>query len=108
MREAMRGRMPEGVRARVDKQGFPSPVQTWFRGPFYDALQDTLGSAATRQRGIYNVDVIRRDLERQRRGEINVGNSLFNIGQFERWMSGVDAPPAPAAAADGRVPVGAA
>jgi asparagine synthase (glutamine-hydrolysing) len=86
-REAMRGRMPEGVRTRMDKMGFPSPVRSWFRGPFYEALQDMLGSAAVRERGIYNVATIRADLERHRRGTVDVGGALFNIGQFERWLS---------------------
>jgi asparagine synthase (glutamine-hydrolysing) len=101
LREALRGHIPEGVRTRIDKMGFPSPVQSWFRGPFYDALQDTLSSAATRERGIYNVDVIRADLERHRRGEVNIGNALFNVAQFERWMTlgQQDGPAAPNAAA---------
>lgn len=87
LREALRGHIPEGVRARLDKMGFPSPVQSWFRGPFYDALQDTLGSATMRERGIYNVEAIRADLERHRRGDATIGNALFNVAQFERWMA---------------------
>jgi asparagine synthase (glutamine-hydrolysing) len=101
LREALRGQIPEGVRTRIDKMGFPSPVQSWFRGPFHDALQDTLSSAATRERGIYDVRAIRADLERHRRGEITIGNALFNVAQFERWLAlpggAVVPPPSPVA-----------
>jgi asparagine synthase (glutamine-hydrolysing) len=86
LREALRGQIPEQVRSRLDKMGFPSPVQSWFRGPLYTALQDTLSSAATRERGIYDVSAVRGDLERHRRGEISVGNALFHVAQFERWL----------------------
>jgi hypothetical protein len=64
-------------------------------------LQDTLSSAATRERGIYDVRAIRADLERHRRGEITIGNALFNVAQFERWLAlpggAVVPPPSPVA-----------
>ena len=94
LREAMRGRIPEVVRARADKMGFPTSVNDWFRGAFYDALQDTLAGQAARTRGIYNIAAIRADLERHRRGEINIGAELFDLAQFERWIGRL----APAAA----------
>jgi asparagine synthase (glutamine-hydrolysing) len=86
LREAMRGRIPEIVRTRPDKMGFPTSVAQWFRGPFYDALQDALASEAARSRGIYNVPAIRADLERHRRGEVDFGAALFDVAQLERWL----------------------
>jgi len=86
LREAMRGRIPELVPTRADKMGFPTSVAQWFRGSFYDALQDTLASEAARARGIYNIPAIRADLERHRRGEVNFGAALFDVAQLERWL----------------------
>jgi asparagine synthase (glutamine-hydrolysing) len=86
LREAMRGRIPEIVRIRPDKMGFPTSVAQWFRGSFYDALQDTLASEAARTRGIYNIPAIRADLERHRRGEVDFGGALFDVAQLERWL----------------------
>ena len=86
LREAMRGRIPEIVRTRADKMGFPTSVAQWFRGTFYDALQDTLASEAARTREIYNIAAIRADLERHRRGELDVGAALFDVAQVERWL----------------------
>jgi asparagine synthase (glutamine-hydrolysing) len=82
----MRGRIPEVVRARVDKMGFPTPDSAWFRRELYEPMQDLLASRATAQRGLYRTDIIRADLERHRRGELNVGASLFNVAQMEIWL----------------------
>jgi asparagine synthase (glutamine-hydrolysing) len=108
MRQAMHGLIPEAVRTRVDKMGFPTPLAAWFRNGLYEPMQDTLASQAVRERGIYNVDAIRRDLERHRRGEVDAALGLFNVAQFERWLS-LDGSPDPQASAlpDGTPPVAA-
>jgi asparagine synthase (glutamine-hydrolysing) len=91
LREALRGRIPEVVRSRVDKMGFPTPTAQWLRTTWYQPMQDLLASASVKTRGLYHVDVIRRDLARHRRGEIDVSNELFNVAQMERWLGGLDA-----------------
>jgi asparagine synthase (glutamine-hydrolysing) len=85
LREAMRERIPESVRKRVDKMGFPVPSKNWFSGPLYELTQDLLASREMRERGIYNLDKMRRDLELHRQGKINVGDKLFGVVQFEMW-----------------------
>jgi asparagine synthase (glutamine-hydrolysing) len=92
LREAMRGRIPESVRARRDKMGFPTSLRRWFQDEWYEATQDLLDSRAVRERGIYRVDAIRRDLERHRLGEVDVSDRLFAIAQFETWSK--PSPPA--------------
>jgi asparagine synthase (glutamine-hydrolysing) len=91
LREAMRDRIPESVRTRVDKFGFPVPVRQWVSNALQEPARAIVTSAATRERGIYNVDNILRDLDRHRRGEIDVGQKIFNVLQFECW-SQLDAP----------------
>jgi asparagine synthase (glutamine-hydrolysing) len=87
LREAMQGCIPESVRTRIDKMGFPVPAGNWFRTTLYEPLQDLLASESTRARGLYNVDVIRRDFERHREGQIDIANGLFNIAQLETWLA---------------------
>ncbi|HET7457039.1 MAG TPA: asparagine synthase (glutamine-hydrolyzing) [Gemmatimonadaceae bacterium] len=101
LREAMRGVLPEAVRARPDKMGFPTPARAWFRHSLYEPLQDLLASDAVRTRGIYDVDAIRRDLARHRAGEHDFSDALFNVAQFERWL-GNDGVGETAAEAPGR------
>ena len=83
LREAMRERIPESVRTRVDKMGFPVPDCKWFTHDLYEPMQDLLATQAVRERGIYNVRAIARDLQRHRTGHVDVARGLFNVAQFE-------------------------
>lgn len=86
LRESMRGLMPELVRTRIDKMGFPTPVQHWFQGALREPMQDMLASQEVRTRGIYNVDAIRRGLERHSGGSVDLSSALFNVAQLESWF----------------------
>ena len=85
LRAAMRNRIPEPVRSRLDKMGFPAPAKAWFGDAFYGPMHDLLSTRELRERGIYQPDVIRRDLERHRDGAIDVSRQLFNLFEFEVW-----------------------
>jgi asparagine synthase (glutamine-hydrolysing) len=87
LREAMRGRIPESVRTRPEKFGFPVPVRDWMGTALYESARDIITSQASRDRGIYNIDSILRDLECHKRGEIDVGRKIFNVVQFETWAA---------------------
>jgi asparagine synthase (glutamine-hydrolysing) len=86
LREGMRGRIPEAVRCRVDKMGFPVPTSKWLRAELFEPMMDVLGSQAARERGLYNTGEIRRDAERFRRGELQVSSKLFDVTQTELWF----------------------
>src|SRR5215467_1779052 len=83
LREAMRGRIPESVRARADKMGFPTAGPKWFAHDLYEPVRDLLSSRAVRERGLYNQKEILNDLARHRRGETDVANRLFHVAEFE-------------------------
>lgn len=83
LREAMRQRIPESVRARPDKMGFPTAGRKWFAHDLYEPMADLLASRAVRERGIYNVQRVVTDLERHKRGEIDVHHDLFHLAEFE-------------------------
>ncbi len=87
LREGMRGRVPESVRCRVEKMGFPVPSANWIADALYEPVRDIVSSRQVRERGIYNVDTILVDLERHRRREVDVSWGLFNIAQFEAWAA---------------------
>jgi hypothetical protein len=42
-------------------------------------------SDLARERGIYNTPAIIADIERHRRGEIDVAGSIFDVAQYEVW-----------------------
>ena len=83
LREAMRGRIPESVRTRPDKMGFPTAGKQWFAHDLYEPMADLLSSRAVRERGIYHVPTVVRDLERHKQGEVDVHHDLFHLAEFE-------------------------
>ena len=97
LREAMRGKIPESVRTRVDKMGFPIPQRRWVAGTLYEPIRDLLGSGSVREQGLYDVEAILGDLERHRRGEIDIALEILRVCQMELWRNDVLARPAAAA-----------
>jgi asparagine synthase (glutamine-hydrolysing) len=87
LREAMRGRIPESVRTRVDKMGFPVPANRWFADALYEPVLDLLTSRHVRERGTYHVDSIIRDVQRHGRREVDVSGQIFDVAQFEVWSA---------------------
>jgi asparagine synthase (glutamine-hydrolysing) len=85
LREAMRGRIPESVRRRIEKMGFPTPARSWFADTLHSPLLDLLNSRAARERGIYDTEAILSDIRRHRRGEIDVTQRIAHLAQFESW-----------------------
>jgi asparagine synthase (glutamine-hydrolysing) len=97
LRDAMRGRIPESVRLRPDKMGFPTAAPRWMTGSLYDPLLDVLSSRQARERGIYNTEAILRDLQRHRQGAHDVSAGLFSVAELELWFSIGQAASPPAA-----------
>ena len=83
LRASMRGHIPESVRSRIDKMGFPTSVRQWFANQWYEPMRDLLASQEAHQRGIYDVDFIQKELDRHRNGEIDASRKLFRVAQFE-------------------------
>ncbi|QOJ36783.1 MAG: asparagine synthase (glutamine-hydrolyzing) [Nitrospira sp.] len=83
LREAMKDRIPDSVRTRVDKMGFPTASRKWFAHDLYEPLRDVLGSRTTREKGIYNVDILLADLDRHHRGQVDLANRFFHVAEFE-------------------------
>jgi asparagine synthase (glutamine-hydrolysing) len=89
-REAMRGKIPDSVRKRPDKMGFPVPTKSWFAGPLSEPINDLLHSRKMRERGIYDIQTIQRDWELHRQGKRDVSDRLFNLVQFEVWSDSTE------------------
>ena len=83
----MRGRIPDAVRQRVVKFGFPTSVNEWFRGSMYERFRDVLSSRALYESGVWNVAELERALTRHKNGVENLGNQFFDVVQFTAWHS---------------------
>jgi asparagine synthase (glutamine-hydrolysing) len=83
----MRGRIPESVRTRVDKMGFPVPASDWLAGVLREPVLDLMLSREVRERGIYHVDSIIRDVEGHGHRGSDMSEAIFDVAQFEVWSA---------------------
>lgn len=106
LREAMRGRIPESVRSRRDKMGFPTPSIRWFRQELYPHLRTLFGDAGADARAYVDRDGLLAMLESHREGRGLHHPALFRAAQLLLWLQQLRASPLAAASrqdAPGRV-----
>jgi asparagine synthase (glutamine-hydrolysing) len=82
-KQAMRGLLPDRVIDRP-KHGFAVPLAHWFRGELAGFAHDVLLSAASRQRGIFDVRYVEHLLGLNDRGR-NLDLQLWTMLSFELW-----------------------
>jgi asparagine synthase (glutamine-hydrolysing) len=86
-REAMRGRIPDSVRLRRQKFGFPTPAKEWFSGPLAEGMREIVRGGPAMRSGWFDQAALQRAVERQIRGEIDVHNVLVNLAQMDSWLA---------------------
>ena len=86
LREAMAGRIPDSVRLRRQKFGFPTSARRWFAGPLADGMRDIVRGGAAMRSGWFDQVAVERELERHVRGETDASNLLFNVAQLDSWL----------------------
>jgi asparagine synthase (glutamine-hydrolysing) len=87
LRESLRGKIPEVVRTRAEKMGFPMPSAKWFARDLYEPLRDLLGSQSARSRGLFQTDHMLRTIEQARGGEVEAHLELFRAANLETWLT---------------------
>jgi asparagine synthase (glutamine-hydrolysing) len=85
LRRGLRGRIPESVRTRVEKMGFPTSLHLWMTKELAEPLRDILTSRPARERGIYDVDGILKAMSNGHRLEPEAALRLFHVAEFELW-----------------------
>ncbi len=85
LRNSLRDRIPESVRNRVEKMGFPTSLHLWVTGALAEPVRDILTSRAARERGIYNVDEIVSALHNGHRIAPAAALQLFHVAELELW-----------------------
>lgn len=85
LRDAMEGILPEEIRWRVDKMGFVTPEDEWFRTALRDVMREVLTDPRTRARGYLNVDVALQEFEAHVAGRKTLGFTLWRWLNLELW-----------------------
>ncbi len=81
LRDAAGPLIPETVRARRDKMGFPLPVGAWCAGPWRDMVRDVCCGPRARARGMIDAVGVERALDRPGRYDRGIFAALF----LELW-----------------------
>src|SRR5436853_7204770 len=79
LRRSLRGRVPDSVRNRVEKMGFPTSLHLWVTGALAEHLRDILASRAARERGIYNVEAMLSVLQNDHRIAPDAALNCFDV-----------------------------
>lgn len=85
LRDAMRGILPEPVRSRLDKKGFSTPEDVWFRTSLRDWALEILRSPSLAARGWINQCEVLRIFERHLAGQANESVFIWRIVNVELW-----------------------
>jgi asparagine synthase (glutamine-hydrolysing) len=93
LRESMRGILPEGIRARWNKQGFRPPQDLWFKSPvFLRKVEEALASATHRPGSPWLPSWWKAVIERVRVGEPSLGWVIWQPFILEQWREHFLAP----------------
>lgn len=86
LRKAMKGTLPEKIRNRMDKMGFETPQDAWFRTPeFQKIVNEIINSPELADRSFFRVERIKLLYEKHLKNEINVARELWKVIHLELW-----------------------
>jgi asparagine synthase (glutamine-hydrolysing) len=86
-REAMKDNIPPAIYNRKDKAIFSTPFYSgWMKGKLSEYISDIFASEEFKQRGIYNLPIIRQKWKAFKSGSKADGEMLFNILALEIWF----------------------
>jgi asparagine synthase (glutamine-hydrolysing) len=87
LRESMKGILPEEVRSRVGKLGFPTPMGDWMREPeVVRFIKGIFSSDPFRDRGYHRHVAVERLFQAHVNQEINAGQTIWKILNLELWF----------------------
>lgn len=85
LREAMKGILPDPIRLRKDKLGFPTPAGMWFRTSQKSYLKDIINSKEFKDRDIFNNQYVNQLFEEHQLGKDHTFKLWF-ILNTEIWF----------------------
>ena len=86
LRNAMKGALPEEVRNRMDKMGFATPEDLWFRKILREDVSEIVGSKSFAERGYFDVRKVQEGFEDHCKGRINIGSLIWKWVNLELWL----------------------
>ncbi len=85
LRESLKDVLPHEILYR-NKIGFSTPISEWFKENTDSIVKPILLSKRCVDRGLYNVNKIKKLLNTQKKGRLDVSNYIFRILSVELWF----------------------
>lgn len=85
LRRAMAGAIPDVVKDRTDKMGFPTPDAFWIK-QWASKIEDIFSSPSFARRGIFRVDNLLHALRLHAQGKADYQWDIFKALQVELWL----------------------
>jgi asparagine synthase (glutamine-hydrolysing) len=82
LRNSVGNCLPDAVRNRKDKMGFPVPLSEWIKGEARDFIRDTLSTQKALQRDLIDNKTVLSQLE----SEPQFGRKLWGLLSLEVWQ----------------------
>ena len=86
LRQALKGILPEKVRARQDKIGFATPEGTWLRGGMKEEMLKVFESESFKSRGYFDADKTVELFHKFLEGKIKNHAIFWRIYNLEMWF----------------------
>ena len=89
LKQALRGILPDEI-LDGPKTGFNVPFGRWLRGPLRGHFADHLGTFARAHPGVIDADAVRRWIERDASGRVDLSSRLWKIYNLTIWANRFD------------------
>jgi len=87
LREAMNGVLPSKVKNRMDKVGYETPEDDWFRSEMFQKyLLEIINSPEIKKRPYFNFDKVQKLNSEHKLGKKNNGQEIWKILHLELWL----------------------
>jgi asparagine synthase (glutamine-hydrolysing) len=87
LRKSMEGIVPEKIRLRLDKMGFETPQDAWFRTPTWQAIiNEVLFSQSFKDRNLVNPKIAIAKYKKHIKGKINCASEIWKWIHLELWF----------------------
>jgi len=87
LREAMKGIVNEKIRTRINKVGFETPQDKWFRSEHMKSyIADILGSGSFKNRGYVNPTLVKKMFNDHLNGHVNFSREIWKWVNLELWF----------------------
>lgn len=86
LREAMQGRIPDSVRERRAKLGFPTAARDWFAGPLATFFREIVAGSPAQRSGWFDMAAIAKALDEHIALQRDNSGILFSFAQSNTWL----------------------